>query len=257
MKKKKINSKAIIYFAMRAMTILLMVFSIVEICLTKDDSQRSRSIFVLAQAFAMFVCTTLIPLVEKRWKIDVPTFMEIIFLLFAACHMLLGEIGDYYVKITWWDSMLHTISGGLIAILSFSIIYLLNKNDRITFLLSPGFLCIFAICFSLAAGVVWEVFEYFTDAIAGTNMQRYKESVDPFTEFVGRDALKDTMKDLMLDGIGAVVVGILGYFDGKFHLGLFSKWTIARQPIDTSQLLENEATSDVIADNQKIEDGDK
>ena len=63
----------------------------------------------------------------------------------------------------------------------------------------------FGICFALASGVVWEVFEYGVDTFLGQNMQ--------ITEgLIGREAIKDTMIDLISVTGGTIVISILDSF---------------------------------------------
>ena len=61
--------------------------------------------------------------------------------------------------------------------------------------LSPFFIAFFAFCFALAFGVVWEIYEYTVDSVAALNMQKY--ALEDGTLLVGREALADTMEDLI------------------------------------------------------------
>ena len=94
--------------------------------------------------------------------------------------------------------------------------------------LSPFFVAIFAVCFAVTIGVLCEVVEYFADEITGSNMQRYMNSATK-EQFIGRAALKDTMKDLMLDTIGATIFAIIGYFALKHEKNAFDKFTISKK----------------------------
>ncbi len=221
--------KKISYFTIRAITIILVVWSIIDLIFTNDDSTRSRCAFIIFQAVLLFVCTTIVPIVEKSWKLEVPDVMEVVFLAFAMAHMLLGEIGNFYATVPWWDSMLHTISGGIIAVLGFSFVNILNNNSKsLNVILSPGFICFFSLCFAVALGGIWEIFEYLMDEFTLSNMQRYQESLPPYNPFIGHDALNDTMKDLMLDFLGASVICVIGYFNLKKNKNSFTKWQIVK-----------------------------
>ena len=136
--------KKISYFTIRAITIILVVWSIIDLIFTNDDSTRSRCAFIIFQAVLLFVCTTIVPIVEKSWKLEVPDVMEVVFLAFAMAHMLLGEIGNFYATVPWWDSMLHTISGGIIAVLGFSFVNIYSKYHIIAMY---WILCIFSKCY--------------------------------------------------------------------------------------------------------------
>ena len=138
--------------------------------------------------------------------------------------------------------MLHTLNGFLVAAVGFCLVDLFNRSERITFRLSPLFLSIVAFCFSMTVGVLWEFFEFSMDQLLHTDMQKdfLVQSVnsvllnpsglnnvvrEPITSLVvnGQDwmefpggyvdiGLIDTMKDLMVNFIGAVVFSIIGFF---------------------------------------------
>ena len=166
-------------------------------------------------AFVLLMLTLIPSFLEKQLQIDIPSVMEIIFLVFSILAFLLGEIGDFYIKYKWWDSMLHTMSGVLLGCVGFVFLNFFNNNNHIkTFKLGAGFAAVFVLCFTLACGTFWEIIEFMADTINGTNMQRYQ---DNFTAegFVGRAALFDTMKDLIQDFIGGLIISIIGYIDIK------------------------------------------
>lgn len=199
---------------------------------------------------AVFLCVlTLllfnIPLiVDRRFRVTVPRELEIVILLFIFAAEILGEIGSFYTYISWWDTMLHTVNGFLMAAIGFALVDFLNDHPRFHFSLSPVFVAFFAFCFSMTVGVVWEFFEFGMDALTATDMQ--KDTLIPafssvqlnpagindpiplhgITETVIRHAdgttvitggyldvgLRDTVKDLIVNCIGAVVFSVVGYF---------------------------------------------
>ncbi|MBQ3253981.1 MAG: hypothetical protein IJA65_05430 [Acholeplasmatales bacterium] len=216
---KRIGVKRFLFIIVRVIVISIISLSLAFIPFTDNDEQRSRLIFNALMAFVLLMLSLLPSIMEKTWKIEIPSFMEVIFLIFSTLAFLFGEIADFYIEYTWWDSMLHTLTGAAIACLGFTIINFVNDNKSFSsFHLGPVFACIFVLCFSLSCGVVWEMIEWLADTINGTNMQRYMDSATGIT-YEGRRALLDTMKDLFLDGLGAVVITILGYIDIKLHNG--------------------------------------
>ena len=214
MKKNKISKTKLMYIIVRIVILMLFAFNVLAFIVDKDDSQKSRDAFNAAQSFMMFVCTYVPGFIERTGKVSVPNVMSVVFICFCLSHFVVGEIGELYVKSKVFDSILHTLSGSMIAILGFSIIRLLNNSEKVDLKLNPLFVSIFVVCFSITVGVMWEVVEFLADAVTGSNMQRYSDSVtrDPF---LGRNALFDTMKDLILDSIGALVVAIISYLDLK------------------------------------------
>jgi uncharacterized membrane protein YjdF len=143
---------------------------------------------------------------ERHIKIDVPDTLEAIVLFFIFAAEILGEIAGYFVNIKGWDTMLHTANGFLAAAIGLALIDILNREDRFAISLSPVFVAIFAFCFSMTIGVVWEFFEFGMDVLFGTDMQ--KNTV--IGEYIDI-GLYDTMKDLLVNFIGAVVFSALGY----------------------------------------------
>lgn len=71
--------------------------------------------------------------IEKSFSVELPSVLEIIIMCFAFSHAILGEIGCFYVKVPWWDTMLHTLNGFLCAGVGFSLIDLLNRDKRFRF----------------------------------------------------------------------------------------------------------------------------
>lgn len=216
------------------------ILSVLGMFLVKDDSQRSRFAFNAIQSLLFLVCLMVPRFLEKKAKVRFSNVLLIIYLVVCVSHFVLGEICQFYVKVKIWDSILHTFNGATLAILSFSIINVLNENAK-GVQLSPAFVAIFAVCFAVTIGVLWEVVEYFANQFTGSNMQRYMNSVT-LEPFVGRAALKDTMKDLMLDTIGATIFAIIGYFTLKKEKNAFEKFAVLKekdiQNISTTQTNE-------------------
>lgn len=198
-----------------------------------------ENIFVCLLSLLLF-CVPIF--LEKHLAIDIPPVMEGIIYCFIFAAEILGEINSFYTRIPGWDTMLHTLNGFLMAAVGFALVDLFNRSERMTFKLSPLFLAIVAFCFSMTIGVLWEFFEFSMDYFFGTDMQKdfvvsHINSVtlnpsglnqvvhEPITSLIvnGKDwmefpggyidiGLMDTMKDLMVNFIGAVVFSIIGFF---------------------------------------------
>lgn len=183
--------------------------------------------------------------VEHIIQIDLPDALMTIIVLFIFAADILGEMNAWYIKIPWWDTMLHTLNGFLAAAVGFSMVNILNKSDNIAFEMSPIFVVLTAFCFSMTIGVLWEFFEYGMDTFFLTDMQ--KDTVIHNFATVMLDStrtntpipvkgitevllngeslglggyldigLNDTMKDLIVNFIGAVVFSVFGYFYLKY-----------------------------------------
>ena len=185
--------------------------------------QRMGSDYVLMLAQCVFgVVILMLPsLLERRWHIEIPSFMFILFTVFLFCAIFLGEVRAFYTNVPHWDTILHVFSGAMLGALGFCLISVLNQSETVPMVVSPLFVAVFAFCFAQALGIVWELYEYIVDGLMGTNMQWYKTSDG--TPLLGRDALGDTMKDFTVNSIGALVVSVIGYLSLKNKRGLLSK----------------------------------
>ena len=193
----------------RALMAIVFIFSALGVLFNNDISIKSEYLFVCAQS-GLFLIVSFIPNFLKKLDLDIPDFIYIIFILFCVAHFFCGEILGFFVKIKWWDSLLHTFSGMIIALLSFSLINLLNKNSN-GFKLNIWFAAIFAMSLTISVGVLWEIVEYASDAWLNTNIQRAYVSTmsGRGVALAGQEALADTMKDLILDSIGASIMCII------------------------------------------------
>lgn len=208
---------------------------------------------MLKEYESMFVCLLVLVLfmlpsfLERKLKIELPDTLEIIILIFIFAAEILGELGCYFIHYPSWDTMLHTTSGFLCAAIGFSLVNLLNKDNRISLSLSPLYMAIAAFCFSMTIGVLWEFIEFSADRLFLLDMQ--KDTVITTISSVTLDAtnsntpivirsindvavngqslglggyldigLYDTMEDLFVNFIGAVVFSLFGYFYVK-HQG--------------------------------------
>ena len=193
----------------RALMAIVFVISALGSLFNQDISIKGEYLFVCAQS-ALFLIVSFLPNFLKRLDLDIPDFIYIIFIIFCVAHFFCGEILGFFVKIKWWDSVLHTFSGMIIALLSFSLINLLNKHSE-DFHLNIWFAALFAFSLTVSIGVIWEIIEFISDSWFNTNMQRAYVSTmsGRGAGLLGQEAIIDTMKDLILDAIGAAVTCII------------------------------------------------
>lgn len=178
---------------------------------------KSRIVFVMFQLLCMLFVLRLPHFVKKRFNIQIPNLLDFIFVIFAFSGFILGDVFNFYAKIPFWDSILHTLSGVIIAYIGFIVIDFLDKEYTIPLSVSPKFISALVISVALSIGAIWEIGEYLVDDIFHTNNQQYMESTrgtlygQKDIPLLGHEALNDTMKDLMLDLAGALVVATIGY----------------------------------------------
>ena len=221
-----------IYITLRILTIA---------CAVAMLFQKEYSNFVLC-LFTLLLFT-LPDIIQQNFAVHLPTTLEVIIYCFIFAAEVLGEINNFYGLIPGWDTMLHTLNGFLCAAIGFALVDLLNRNSK-NINLSPLYLAITAFCFSMTVGVVWEFIEFLGDQFFTVDMQKdtivsafnsilinpTKENIpvvfddiqktviyygnnDTFTVQNGYldIGIVDTMKDLMVNFIGALVFSIFGY----------------------------------------------
>ena len=198
--------------------LVILLLAIVVLKLIFDDSaSKGRLVFYIGQFLAMLIVLRISQFIEIKFNFKVPYLLDFSLITFAFCGFILGDVFNFYGKFPIWDSILHTFSGVLIAYIGFIIIQYLDHEYRIPLSISPMFMSVIVVCVALSLGAMWEIGEYLVDDITGANNQQYMATTrgtlysDKDIPLQGHDALKDTMKDLMLDLAGAVFVASVGY----------------------------------------------
>lgn len=187
---------------------------------------KSDYILMLVQCVLGLIVILLPGIIEHKIKIEIPSNMMVLYILFIYASTFLGEVRSFYYRVPHFDTILHTFSGGMIATLGFSIIAFLNNTDKIPVTLSPLFVACFTFCFALALGGIWEIYEFLADGILNTNMQKF--ALEDGTKLIGRAAVTDTMKDIIVDAIGALVISTIGYISLKYQKGWIEKFQIKK-----------------------------
>lgn len=142
--------------------------------------------------------TFLPKLIRRNYKVFLPVEFDLLIILFIFASFFLGELHGYYTSLWWWDIALHTSSGFLVGIAGFLLVYILNEEKKAHLQLKPGFLAFFAFNFAVFIGVLWEIIEFILDQSLGLQTQH--------------NSVIDTMWDLIVDSLGALVIAVLGYF---------------------------------------------
>lgn len=264
-----------VYIILRAMVIIALVIS----CIRGNYEHA----FLCVLSLVLFLMPSFL---TANFGIEFPSAMEIIVLLFIYAAEILGEIQCYYIRYPYWDTMLHTMNGFLCAACGFGMVDVLNKNPKIKFNLSPAFLAMVAFCFSMTIGVLWEFFEFACDLILHTDAQKdtvinsihsvtlnpdgqnVPVTIDNISEVTvnGQSlglggyldiGLIDTMKDLFVNFVGAVVFSIIGYFyvksrgKGKLAKNLIPTYKKERTTTETQENTEITKNSE-ITENAKL-----
>ena len=219
-----------VYLILRLVIVAILVFAIVR---GKYENAMTCLLTLLLLMIPTFV--------ERKLRIDLPNVLEVIMLLFVFSANILGEIGAFYEKIPFLDTLLHTLNGFICAGVGFGLTDILNRSEKIKFNLSPVFVCMFSFCFSMTAGTIWEFFEFGMDFFFGKDMQKDTiitainstllsgDNSNMITHISGIEdtlvngeslgingyldiGIIDTMKDMFVNFIGAVVFNVAGFF---------------------------------------------
>ena len=245
-----------VYLVLRLMVLATLVSSVIR--------SEYESAFICLLVLVLFMLPFFI---QQNFGIELPSTLEIIILLFIFAAEILGELECYFITFPYWDSMLHTTTGFLCAATGFALIDILNRNSRIKFELSPIYVALAAFCFSMTVGVLWEFFEFGMDRIFHMDMQKdtvvssitsvmldptnknIPVTIDGITSVTvnGQElgfggyldiGLYDTMEDLFVNFIGAVVFSAIGYFyikhRGKGKLAKAFTPTLTEEKPDTA-----------------------
>lgn len=249
----KLTAKAIVYIVLRIAVIW---------CMARQLYQGN-----IANGFLCVITLILFSIpafLNEKFNIELPDMLEILILLFIFSAEILGEINEFYIHFKNWDIILHTTNGFIMAGIGYSLVDLLNKNEKTGIDLSPIYVVIVSICFSMTIGVLWEFFEYGVDNILKFDMQKdtvvhnmHSVTLNPdgknevvsipinsvivngedWTEMYGGYidiGLHDTMEDLFVNFLGAVIFSFIGYF---YSIG---KSKSARNFIPKKKIIKNE-----------------
>lgn len=163
-----------------------------------------------------------------------------IFALAYAVGPMLGQCWNFYYTISWWDKLLHIFGGVMFAIAGAYFFELLTKRKD-NFLAGA----IFALCFSVAVAAVWEFVEFGADRFLGMDMQDDMVFTNITSYLLGDGigvtgsieniqsvivngvplpvagyidiGLTDSMLDMMLESLGALITCLLILFDKGRH----------------------------------------
>lgn len=197
--------------------VTIMLGIAVLLLFTRKDANKGRIIFTMVQLIGMLFVLRIPQFIKNKYHFQIPNMLDFILIAFAFSGLILGDVFNFYGRFPYWDSILHTFSGIVIAYVGFIVIEFLDKEYTIPLSVSPLFMSLVVVSVALAIGAVWEIGEYTVDDIFHTNNQQYMKSTratlydEEDIPLEGHEALNDTMKDLMLDLAGAIVVASIEY----------------------------------------------
>lgn len=159
---------------------------------------------------------------SKKFRFEIPLALYGMYIVFLYCAIFLGEVRSFYYLIPQWDTILHGFSSLMLGFFGFMAVTVLVRDEHTVMKLSPLFVAVFAFCFALTIGALWEIYEYAFDGLLGLNMQKFTDANGRVLS--GHEALGDTMKDIIIDALGAFVAAVVGSIANRHD----SRWMHVR-----------------------------
>lgn len=173
----------------------------------------ARQRWQVAFAAAIFFGLTFLPAaIERHWRVHLPVEFTLVNCLFLFAAFVLGEVGQFYERFWWWDLMLHSLAALVLGLIGFLLTYAFYRTQRIQ--MAPIYVAIVSFGFAVTLGTIWEIFEFLMDQSLGLNMQR--------------SGLVDTMTDLLVSTLGALVAAWGGYHYVKGGDSMFADRIVKR-----------------------------
>ncbi len=151
--------------------------------------------WVLVVSTLVALVVSLSPVALKRdLHVHTPWVLNLLITVSLVLHL-----GGLYTRAYEWfpfyDSILHFAVSGLVAFLALLFVYTMERYWDGFGWVSRPVLTIIIFLTTVAAGALWEMMEFASDVLIGTEHQHGNF---------------DTMKDLILDGAAGLIVALLG-----------------------------------------------
>lgn len=243
-KMKEMDRGEKIYFALAQVIRLSLIMAIIgAVWETAWIEAAWMTLFVSSLSLLL----TFLPVfIQRAYKIRLPGEIQIIIVLFIYGALFLGMAREWYHRIWWWDSLMHAFSGVALGFAGFLILYVLYKSNKLR--AGPFLIVLLSFCFAVAIGALWEIFEFKIDTFFDENMQRARYYIEELPGYddpphyrlecistgyvienvpekeATRVAVTDTMRDMILNTIGALIASLSGYiYLKKGEIFLFDK----------------------------------
>ena len=221
-----------VLFVLSTVYAIYMLFGAPTQADTKFVRIKSDYVLMILQCIGGAIVLFLPSKLEEKLSIRIPNQMEIVYFVFLFCAIFLGEVQNFYYVFPFWDMILHGFSAMMFGALGFIVVKYLNDSEKMDFVLSAFFVALFAFCFAMTLGTLWEIYEFTADALLKTNMQKFITAENEV--LVGHAALVDTMKDIIVNAIGAFIVTTFGYFTMKKKKTVNIDLIIEDKPVESN-----------------------
>lgn len=175
---------------------------------------------ILGNFVAMFAWEIFQMFPKKAFVRHIPSYLQDVAIVMIFAASFGGKYMNFYYDVRWWDSAMHLISGGLCVFLGYEVVVAMQKRDKKVSPLAIAVLCAFG--FSFFVSTCWELFEFTADQVMCMkglmgDAQHWSYELAQGTPKEGtlfdpvyqeRWSLMDTMDDIVLNTIGAIIAWI-------------------------------------------------
>jgi len=160
---------------------------------------------IVVNAFVGLLVTQLPALLERDYDITMDPAL-VLWITSAVFLHALGTVGvpgtglSFYQSVWWWDHLTHALSSSIVAGVGYAFVRAVQEHEPdVSF--PPVFTFAFLLVVVMAFGVFWEVVEFAIGRL-GTVLG----SAAVLTQY----GLEDSMKDLLFNSLGALIVAVWG-----------------------------------------------
>ncbi len=106
--------------------LISVVFLVVRLFLAPSGNDvpygrvKSDYVLMLLQCILGLFAMLLPGIFSRRFEIDIPSRMLVLYAIFLYGAIFLGEVRSFYYTVPHWDTILHTFSGGMLGAKWFS-----------------------------------------------------------------------------------------------------------------------------------------
>lgn len=160
-------------------------------------------------ALLSLVLMTITSYLKKKLNLDKK--LELLIYIFIITTEVLGQIYHFYTRVPIFDIIIHTYSSFVISYIALIIIKKHKLPKIITIL--------FIFSFAMMCESIWEIFEFSTDRLLKTDMQKDTIINEITSYYLSED--KDTPTTMVVDNVVVNNISFTDKYNGYLDIGLY------------------------------------
>lgn len=160
-------------------------------------------------ALLSLVLMTITSYLKKKLNLDKK--LELLIYIFIITTEVLGQIYHFYTRVPIFDIIIHTYSSFVISYIALIIIKKHKLPKIITIL--------FIFSFAMMCESIWEIFEFGTDHLLKTDMQKDTIINEITSYYLSED--KDTPTTMVVDNVVVNNISFTDKYNGYLDIGLY------------------------------------